>query len=68
MIPSKITHILTITECQSLGWTFSCHRQAISEIYFSDGLILHGRDALHFMYENNDIQEISEREQEQEIQ
>ena len=40
VIPPRVTHKLTITECQSLGWTFHVTDKQFQRSIFSDGLIL----------------------------
>ena len=49
VIPSEIAHKLTRAECQSLGWIFNVTDQQFQRSIFRDGLVLRGRDALHFM-------------------
>ena len=51
--PSEISHRLTEVECYSIGWIFRLTDKKFENSIFADGLRRRGRDALHFMYEND---------------
>ena len=51
--PSEVNHLLTEVECYSLGWIFHVTDKKFERSIYNDGLRRKGRDAMHFMYENN---------------
>ena len=51
--PSEVNHRLTEVECYSMGWIFHVTDKKFQNSIFSDGLRRRGRDAMHFMYEND---------------
>ena len=51
--PSEISHRLTEVECYSMGWIFHVTDRKFKNSIFADGLRRRGRDAMHFMYEND---------------
>ena len=51
--PSEVNHLLTEVECYSMGWIFHVTDKKFENSIYSDGLKRRGRDAMHFMYENN---------------
>ena len=51
--PSAVNHQLTETECCSMGWIFHVTDKKFERSIFASGLLRRGRDALHFMYEND---------------
>ena len=51
--PSEVNHRLTEVECYSMGWIFHVTDKKFERSIFSDGLRRRGRDAMHFMYEND---------------
>ena len=52
-LPSEIAHQLTEFECLSMGWIFHVTDKKFENSIYADGLVRRGRDALHFMYEND---------------
>ena len=51
--PSEISHRLTEVECYSMGWIFHVTDKKFERSIYSDGLRRRGRNAMHFMYEND---------------
>ena len=51
--PSEINHRLTEVECYSMGWIFHVTDKKFQNAIFADGLRRRGRNAMHFMYEND---------------
>ena len=51
--PSEISHRLTEVECYSMGWIFHVTDRKFQNSIYADGLRRRGRDAMHFMYEND---------------
>ena len=51
--PSEVNHRLTEVECYSMGWIFHVTDKKFENSIYSDGLRRRGRDAMHFMYEND---------------
>ena len=51
--PSAVNHQLTEIECLSMGWIFHVTDRKFENSIYSSGLLRSGRDALHFMYEND---------------
>ena len=51
--PSEINHCLTEVECYSMGLIFHLTDKKFERSIFADGLKRCGRDAMHFMYEND---------------
>ena len=51
--PSEVNHRLTEVECYSMGWIFHVTDKKFERSIYSDGLRRRGRDAMHFMYEND---------------
>ena len=51
VIPSEISHQLSLTEALCLG--VPCYRRQELEFFANFGLVRSGRDSLHFMYEND---------------
>ena len=51
--PSEVNHLLTEVECYSMGWIFHVTDKKFERSIYADGLKRRGRDAMHFMYENN---------------
>ena len=46
--PSEVNHL-----CYSMGWIFHVTDKKFERSIYADGLKRRGRDAMHFMYENN---------------
>ena len=51
--PNEVNHRLTEVECYSMGWIFHVTDKKFERSIYSDGLKRRGRDAMHFMYEND---------------
>ena len=51
--PSEVNHHLTEVECYSMGWIFHVTDKKFENSIYSDGLRRRGRNAMHFMYEND---------------
>ena len=51
--PSAMSHQLTEIECFSMGWISHVTDKKFERSIIADGLKRRGRDALHFMYEND---------------
>ena len=51
--PSEVNHRLTEVECYSMGWIFHVTDKKFENSIYSDGLRRRGRNAMHFMYEND---------------
>ena len=51
--PNEVNHRLTEVECYSMGWIFHVTDEKFKRSIYSDGLKRRGRDAMHFMYEND---------------
>ena len=53
VMPSQVAHQLTPVECFALGWIFHTTDRRFLDSIHEKGFIRRGRDALHFMYEND---------------
>ena len=53
VMPAQVSHPLTPVECFALGSIFHTTDRRFQDSIYQKGLVRRGRDALHFMYEND---------------
>ena len=53
VMPAQVSHPLTPVEYFALGWNFHTTDSRFKDSIYQKGLVRRGRDALHFMYEND---------------